>query len=571
MTNQNLAEKISTLEKELELNIEKLKSVNEALQQVNRKLNQKSEKLAGSGNSPPNVPETDIITIVVHKNLDILHFTANSTGIFDLDSRDNDQPFRHIAHQLDYDGLEFDVRQVISNHRKIEDIVESKDGKRYKLSIHPNYKNGNTVSGAVLNLTEIPDLLSGKQKTGRQTNHEEALVELGMNALREHDPHSTIEMALEKICTLLNVDHCLVLGIEDGEIEGTILGSTFGCGPEAEHRKIRIEPDWDVARALNSESPLLIEDYNRTDGFRQTTLLGDMNPASAVYMTIGSTRTTLGVLGAYSQKKRSFEEHELTFIKIISNMIGSVMERNRASTKLKVANRKLAEEIDRSKRYQKEILNVNIIERWNLGEYLHDNLSQTLASAKIMLDDIQKRLADREDGLPHDIDSVKHIIETGLQEVRNISHEIVPIDIEEEGILHAFKHVLKQTEKLYRVNCTLEVDAVTNRIKNRELATNLYRVAQEAIKNAVVHGRARHIKVVIIEHNKQLYLHIKNDGEGVQYEDIHRDDLSINIMKHRMEILGGTFRIQRLIDSGLYTTCVTCTLPMKALEAIRTP
>ena len=134
---------------------------------------------------------------------------------------------------------------------------------------------------------------------------------------------------------------------------------------------------------------------------------------------------------------------------------------------------------------------------------------------------------------------------------------------------HAFRFLMHQTQKRHGIKCTLEVEDVIGGIKNRKLATNLYHVVQEAVKNAAMHGEAKNISVSIsiTKPNGILVLAIKDNGEGMSHSAGEMNGKGLRIMKHRMELLGGTFKIENSPDAnGKKTgTLVTCTVPHKNL------
>ncbi len=515
------------------------------------------------------VNQTDdymIATVTVDQNLCISSYTSKATDIFHLMPSHQGQSFEHLSHRLLYDSMIDDVKKVLESSGHVKKRVRSKEGRKFIMKLSPRHTKSNNNKGVVLNFIEIKHKNIAEQKVEEHEKHEKALAEIGIYALQEQNIQSIINKCLEKICSTLNADYSLVLGSGKKSDSYSILGCTAKVEDRFGKGHIEIDKSWDVAYALKKADPFVIEDYRQVEEFSLIPLLDQTDIMSSAYINLGSTRNSLGLLGIYSRQKRNYTEHELNFLQIIANILGSVIEQHRSKHELENANRQLEEEIRRNKLYQKEIQNLNIVERWNLGEYLHDNLGQTLVSAKIILSDIGNRLDKSDIDLTAEIGQVEDIIESGLKGIRDLSHEIVPIDIEAQGVIHAFKHMLKQAEKLHNVNCILETDEITDKIRNRELVTNLYRVAQEAVNNAILNGRATNIKTVIIEHNKQLYLHIKDDGKSIQYSEEEPDELSILIMKHRMELVGGTFRIKKLNDSDIYTNSITCTLPMEALE-----
>lgn len=227
--------------------------------------------------------------------------------------------------------------------------------------------------------------------------------------------------------------------------------------------------------------------------------------------------------------------------------------------------KKKDEEIERYKKeiehYKQELTNNSVIERWQIGQYLHDNLAQNLSSAKITLSLLNNKLS-REDQ-KSTCNTVIDIIGDCINEVRNLSHDILPMHVRKEGIGKAFDHLREQAESQYGVNCIVEKKEILDNINCRVVATNLYHIAQEAIKNAVVHGKAENIRIYFIENDSKLHLHIQDDGKGFDPANKY-NGMGITIMQYRAEELGGALKIKESNDDT-YSTCVICYLPLESL------
>ena len=240
-------------------------------------------------------------------------------------------------------------------------------------------------------------------------------------------------------------------------------------------------------------------------------------------------------------------------------------------TTLKKAEKRLKEEVERSENLQKQILSNSLAERWELGEYLHDNLGQILATIKIMIHELKNELTDNGEEtisppLREIINEIKDLIDLQVDNIRNLSHDIIPIDVEQEGVSHAFTLLMRRSQEVHGIKCILESDEVLDQITNRELSTNLYHITQEAIKNAAIHGNAKRIFVEIKRENDHIHLQIKDDGEGFSPEETNSEGMGLQIMNHRVELLGGTLQIKRLPKSNKFTTSIRCRFPAKIIK-----
>lgn len=234
------------------------------------------------------------------------------------------------------------------------------------------------------------------------------------------------------------------------------------------------------------------------------------------------------------------------------------MKDNNKLKKPKEENKRLREKLktaeEKAQQYKEEMTSRSVIERWKIGKYLHDNLAQQLISARISINLLMDKLS--KENLSTSCVDIINVLDESIKEVRNLSHDVIPMDVKEEGVGDAFKLLKLQSERQHGINCRLETGEILNKIKRREVATNLYHIAQEAIKNAVIHGEAKNIKIALIEHRQQLYLHVKDDGKGFNPDDTE-SGMGITIMKHRAEGMGGSCQIKEADKSSEYNTVVT--------------
>jgi signal transduction histidine kinase len=128
-----------------------------------------------------------------------------------------------------------------------------------------------------------------------------------------------------------------------------------------------------------------------------------------------------------------------------------------------------------------------------------------------------------------------------------------PVDLEGGGLTSALRALASNTKSLLKVSCRFRCkDAVS--ISEPALAKNLYRIAQEAVTNAVKHGKARNIT---IELNSGM-LTVKSDGRAFPKTISRKAGLGLKIMQYRAEMIGGKFEVRRGQRGG---AVVTCTFP----------
>lgn len=259
------------------------------------------------------------------------------------------------------------------------------------------------------------------------------------------------------------------------------------------------------------------------------------------------------------------------------NKIGGAVVTFMNITDLRIARQELEEEIEQKKELQRQILKINVSERWKLGRQLHDGLGQTLVAVDMRLNSLKKKL--EKDELDEDyvgeINELSKIQKETVDKVRNLSHEMLPIDMEQQGIVYAFNNLAERIKETYDLDSSFREDGVVNHIEDIDIATNLYRIAQEATKNAALHGHADNVHITLKEEDSCLQLTIEDDGQGLESAKEEAggevktggDGMGIHIMRHRMELMDGTLEIKESsLGEGTGGVSVLCQMPLDGEE-----
>jgi signal transduction histidine kinase len=449
--------------------------------------------------------------------------------------------------------------------REIRKVVSTGDDRSFIMRLRPYRSTEDKIEGVVLTFTEITELQSARETIESQT-YQEGLAVLGVYALEQDDLETIMHRAVQQSCLILQAQGAVMATYNPKEDTFNVEveeGCNFG---EAEMPN---DEKWDLGYALQSEKPVVVADYDKESRFAVSPVLEECNFASSVHIAVRGAEDTFGVLGFYSTEKKDFSEYDLNFIQSVANILGNTIAQQRTKEDLAESNAQLQKAVKQSKQYQKEILNNSLVQRWDMGGYLHDNLGQLLASAKIILADLENKVAGM-DGGAENVAQIQQIIDEGIEGIRNLSHDIIPVDIEADGADYAFHFLIRRTQRMYNIKCRLEADdGILNEISNRKIATHLYNIVQEAIKNAAVHGESNEIIVSIEKTADDFVVRIKDDGFGLpdSSEDEEgkedNDGKGLRIMKHRMDLLGGTFNIEERDEGGMQ---VICTVPLEILS-----
>lgn len=216
------------------------------------------------------------------------------------------------------------------------------------------------------------------------------------------------------------------------------------------------------------------------------------------------------------------------------------------------------QDITERRALERHLLQIADEEQRRIGHDLHDGLGQELTGLVMMADSLTMDLKDKafpECGLAERI--AAHV-EDMLEHVRALSQGMNPLDIDPQGLGTELNLLAEHVSNLYHVECRLASDSNID-LASSETATNLYRIAQEAITNAVKHGKSSQVEIRVSQTDSQLQLRISDNGTGIADFGAVKTGVGMRSMRYRADIIGGTLRIEPGSDGG---TVVICELPL---------
>jgi signal transduction histidine kinase len=197
-------------------------------------------------------------------------------------------------------------------------------------------------------------------------------------------------------------------------------------------------------------------------------------------------------------------------------------------------------------------------ERQTVGHDLHDGICQQIAGAIL-----QCKVAEQSAALGGAFDArelgrIASILDESLGKVHDLARGLSPGVLTAEALVPALLDLARRTRETHEVHCQLETRGCPERL-DPAATTHLYRIAQEAVINAVKHGGPGSIMIRLMGGGGRLVLEVDNDGHGLAAAAPGRDGMGLRIMRYRAEILGGSFRLDAKAGSGVR---VRCAVPM---------
>jgi signal transduction histidine kinase len=215
----------------------------------------------------------------------------------------------------------------------------------------------------------------------------------------------------------------------------------------------------------------------------------------------------------------------------------------------------LTDEMAERERIERELLEISEREQRRIGRDLHDSLGQHLTGVALAGQVLEEKLTTR--GLPEaaDANKVIELVEEGIALSRKLAKGLHPVEMEADGLMQALEELAAISSDLFKVSCRFECDSPVL-IRDTATSGHLYRITQEAISNAVKHGKARNISIQLEALDDGIILRVKDDGTGLPGSLPATAGMGLRIMAHRASIIGTTFQARRDDSGGTMVSCV---------------
>ena len=245
---------------------------------------------------------------------------------------------------------------------------------------------------------------------------------------------------------------------------------------------------------------------------------------------------------------------------------GEIFPMDLSVSEVRLADRR---DITERKRLEQEILEISEREQRRIGHDLHDGLGQQLAGIELMSQVLAQKLERRSKAEAARAGEIaRHVRET-IAQTRALARGLSPVTLEAEGLMAALGELAANTEQLFRVTCTFQCDPPVP-VRDQVAAAHLFRIAQEAVSNAIRHGqKVRHIMLELKDTGGKITLSVSDDGVGFQPRDPAAksqggQSMGLRIMQSRAGMIGGHLAIERNANGG---ATVAILLPHSATPA----
>jgi signal transduction histidine kinase len=214
----------------------------------------------------------------------------------------------------------------------------------------------------------------------------------------------------------------------------------------------------------------------------------------------------------------------------------------------------IVRDVTRRKRLEHEILEISGREQRRIGQDLHDSLCQHLAGIGFMGKVLEKKITEQQSLAPADVNEIVELIDQAITMTRGFARGLNPVRLEADGFVCALSELAGNVEKLFGIVCRFEyTDMIL--IHDNALATHLYRIVQEALNNAIKHGKADTVTIMLHQEGATCILTVQDNGLGIGNMVHQGKGIGLNIMQYRASMIGASLDVRNAEFGGTILTC----------------
>jgi two-component system CheB/CheR fusion protein len=552
----SMNEELQSTNEELTTSKEELQSMNEELTTLNAQLQDKVHELTAVNDDLANLlVSTDIATVFVDTDFRVKRFTTAATHLLNLLPSDVGRPISHLATNLVDVDLSRDARTVLTTLVPIEkEVVTAQNDRQYLVRVTPYRTEDQKVQGVVLTLVDVTalksverELLAARNDLEQRVADRTKWLTLMHEVTRAINDAPSWDEGLHQVLRRLCQTEHWHLGyvyMPDKE-DPDVIVPVISCFAEerfrpfhaaSEHRRYtrgqnlpaRVYADGIPLWVNGSEDLAAVLPFRR-DAARQAGL------QAAVALPVRFGRDVIAVLELFSDQPHPPNEELQILMDDVSAQIATLLERERSA----------AQTADLIWREQQGLLHT-----------LHDSLGQTLTGLGLLASGLSESLKTTDAATVGSARQIAQQAQLALEQVRQMTKNLFPREIEARNLMDALQQLASTVEQVHQIPVRVEghVPAV---ISDGAVATQLYRIVQEALTNVIKHAQARNVTVRIGEQSGLTTVRIMDDGVGIQNTMHKNDGVGLGIMKYRAKSIGGVLVVEPGVDGG---TVVTCTI-----------
>lgn len=326
-------------------------------------------------------------------------------------------------------------------------------------------------------------------------------------------------------------------------------------------------------RVWRERRPEWVSDLGLDAGFTRQHLAARVGLTSGVAFPVQSAGSFFAVLEFFSLRRMGHDPNLVNMMAAIGSEIGQFIHRRSAedalrrahdeleirvqqrTSDLKLSNAKLQASISERKRLEHELLDITEKERRRIGLDLHDDLGQKLSGIALMTKGLELRLAKQKSETSHDAAKIHELVQQAMSHASDLARDMATLDLKESDLPSALQGLASRAKKLFDVSCRFKCDENLPPLE-ANVVLQMYKIAQEAVTNAIKHGKAKKVGITLADGSGRIHLKIENNG--LPFPDLrsHSTGMGLRIMNYRASLIGAELEVKGMGQQGTSVTCV---------------
>jgi signal transduction histidine kinase len=229
------------------------------------------------------------------------------------------------------------------------------------------------------------------------------------------------------------------------------------------------------------------------------------------------------------------------------------------TAELKTANARLESAIAERQRLEHELLEITEQERRRIGLDLHDDLGQKLSGLALMTKGLERKLAARRAREARDAARIHDLVQQAMNHARDLARDLATLDLKKNDLSSALGGLAQHAAELFKISCQFKVEGNIPPLEPNAIG-QLYKIAQEAVTNAIKHAKANHVGISLANGADKLILTVRNNGLPFPALKGQSTGMGLRIMNYRANLIGASLEIK---STGPHGTRLTCCVPLE--------
>lgn len=214
----------------------------------------------------------------------------------------------------------------------------------------------------------------------------------------------------------------------------------------------------------------------------------------------------------------------------------------------------IVRDISERKELEKQVVDAATDEQRRIGQDIHDGVGQELTGLRYVAQTHAESLAGQASPDAQTAERISAWLATVQRQLRAIIRQLVPVEVDSQGLAAALRGLAQRTSEAHDLTCEFQCPEPLT-VADAALATQLYRIGQEAVANAVRHAQAYHVRIELTKDDDRLTLRISDDGVGITISPKKGAGIGLRSMAYRAGLIGAGLVVRNGEQVGTQVIC----------------